>query len=81
MKGKNFKTGFPASDESVHEFESQLRQCVDPNLLIGKYTMADLKKLDQYHRFMEAHCRERNYIFQVLLYNVHNSNFVINKDF
>ena len=66
LKGKRFQCHSPATDEVVQQFESQVLQLVDPEIVLGKYTKADMKHLEGYHQFIRDHCVERNYIFQVL---------------
>lgn len=65
LKGKNFQCDQPASKEEIHEFEQKVPQLVDPSITFGKYTKMDLRKCDEYQRYIESHCRERNYVFQV----------------
>jgi chromosome segregation ATPase len=65
LKQKSFKRGVPATDEEISDFELNVRRLVDPDITVGKYTKNDLKNNDGYKEFMNKHCRERNYIFQV----------------
>ncbi|XP_014661937.1 PREDICTED: uncharacterized protein LOC106805000 [Priapulus caudatus] len=55
----------PVTAEDVLEFERQVKQLVDPEIAIGKYTKNDMKKVDGYHHFMAAHCVEGTYSLQI----------------
>ena len=46
LKGKSFITCEPASKERTDEFESKLHDFIDPGITLGKYTKADLNKVD-----------------------------------
>ena len=68
LKGKAVVTENPASEGEVREFEKKAQQLIHPELKPGKYTKVELEKLDGYREFMDRHCVERNYIFQVKYY-------------
>ncbi|WAR09165.1 hypothetical protein MAR_019123 [Mya arenaria] len=65
LKGKNFISGKPASDDDVQAFEHKVVELLDPDIPIGNYTKQALKKCEAFHDYISKHCRERNYIFQV----------------
>jgi DMSO/TMAO reductase YedYZ molybdopterin-dependent catalytic subunit len=65
LKGKRFQCPPPASKEDIQGFESEVQQRIDPTIIPGKYTMKDLKNCEDYKRFIERHCVEGTYIFQV----------------
>lgn len=64
LKEKNFECSFLSR---VKILLQQIQQCVNANTLEGKHAQNDLKKLNEYHRFLSSRCKERNYIFQVIL--------------
>ena len=76
LKGKRFQCPTPASDEEVQQFEAQVLQLVDPEIVLGKYTKADLKGLEGYNQFIRDHCVERNYLFQVFQKHSHEYYFI-----
>ncbi|XP_062603864.1 uncharacterized protein LOC134265655 [Saccostrea cucullata] len=65
LKGKPFMPCEPASKENIQGYESKVFDFIDPNMTLGKYTQADLRKVNGFKSFVEKHCVERNYIFQV----------------
>lgn len=68
LKGKRFNTPSPASKEEIRTFESEVQHHVDPTIISGKYTMNDLKKCQGYKNFIDSHCVEGTYVFQVREY-------------
>lgn len=65
LKGNNFQSPSQATKQDVLEFESKVRQLIDPDIKLGKYTKNDLEKCKGYKVYIDKHYRERNYIFQV----------------
>lgn len=65
LKGKRFQCEKPASDKNVQKVENDITTLIHSEITKGKYTKSDLYKLDGYKEFMDRHCIEHHYIFQV----------------
>ncbi|XP_050406044.2 uncharacterized protein LOC126821627 [Patella vulgata] len=65
LKGQLFKCGNVASKNDVEKLETKIIHAIDPSIEKGKYTKKDLDNKLGYSSFVNKHCRERKYMFQI----------------
>ncbi|CAC5423857.1 unnamed protein product [Mytilus coruscus] len=72
LKEKPFTVEKAATAEDVEDFESQIQQVFDAAKQKEKYQQQHLKSKEDYQKFLNIHCKEKHYMFQVKKCDVEN---------
>lgn len=64
LKGEQVSTMDPVKPDEIRELE-ELLQNLFPGINMEKLTKAGLKKNKAYHDWLEKHCKQSTYCFQI----------------